>query len=371
MIRPLSDINDEFRAEIAETPLSARDARSPDGNDDVAGLVSSFGAEAEPKAEAKSPRKPPRHIIPIACAIVAIILIIIAATVLWNGFAPPAERDDPTGGVSGTQSDGDAEGTESADAEPEGQAGAEPDLGEGEYDSALDNLENELNEARKSQDADAGLSGTSDAGGALASGGVAALYTDLVAREYIEELVSVAELGALPSQENRRRLIEGIDARFSDGADGNSPVLPADEVINSDPEFTRLTEAANALINAVNAGRESGSRLSEVIDLRSKAYAIYPIRVLEKLLAIDCEDFGLYCAASERSAEEAYDSLIRSVKYRTEYLRELPYGSGAYYAELRRVGKTFAEIAEIDGADAERKRHAAWIADCLYELAAR
>jgi hypothetical protein len=386
MIRSLGDINDEFRAEISETPAPAQDLPPQGENDDVARLISSFefdateaaeaadATEAAPKPEAafETRRKPPRRVVLIVCAIAAIILVIAAAVLIGSGSA----QENPPDRESGMQDGGDAEGAADDGAESKEQGDAAGGLGEDEYNSALDNLENEINEMRESREDGADTEDAADAadaaaGEAPASDGVAALYRDLIAGEYIAEAVSVAESDALSSREDRRTLIARIDARFSDNADKETVPLPSDAEINSDVEFTKLTEAANALVDSVNAGRESGRRLPEVIDLRTKAYAIYPIKVLKKLLAIDCEDFGLYCAAAEGSAAESFDSFVNAVKYRTEYLRELRYGSGDYCAELRRIGRVFAEIAEIDGIDAARKRHAAFIAACLYELAAR
>jgi hypothetical protein len=363
MIRPLHDINDEFFAEAAETPPLPGDAQSPDENEDVAELVSSFAFPAE--AKAKTGRKPPRYIIPIVTAIVAIVLI-VAAAVFALRDSPPAQGAS-SNDTSGTEDAGNAK------SEEEGDAASGP--GEGEYNSALDNLENELNDMRDSGEGDTESSDAERADATSANdastGGSAALYEYLIAREYVEKAASAAARDALLSPETRRELIERIDARLSDGAGKNAVTLPADEEINSDTAFTSLTEKANALIDAVNAGRENGSRLPEVIDLRTKAHAIYPLRVLKKLLAIDYEDFGLYCASSGRPAEESFDAFLNSVKYRTAYLRELRRGSGAYGAEIRHIGRVYAEIAEIGGMDAERRRHAELIAACLYEMAAR
>ncbi|MDR1573398.1 MAG: hypothetical protein LBS24_03755 [Clostridiales Family XIII bacterium] len=385
MIRSLNEINDEFRVEVAETLFPAQAVQPQDRNGDVADLVSSFESEAKPKPEAGVERRRTllRRIIPIVCAIVAIILIIVATVLVLN---LPASARETSGNANGTQTqdEGGAGDAARADAGSAEQGGAAREPGEGEYDSALESLENEINDARESAEAganasdaaegDANASDTAEgdaSGEAFAYGGVAVLYRDLIAWEYIDEAVSITEPDALLSQENRRRLIERIDAHFSDRAGKDAPSLPTDEEINSDLEFTNLTEAANALVDAVNAGRESGGRLPEVIELRTKAYAIYPLGVLKSLLAIDFEDFGLYCVAADRSAAEALDSFISAVKYRTAYLYERPYGSDAYYAEIRRLGRIFAGIAEIGDADAAHKRHAELIAACLREMTAR
>jgi tetratricopeptide (TPR) repeat protein len=349
MIRPLSDINNEFRAEIADAPFSAQDVRPSVGNDDVADLVSTF--ETAPKT--KAGRKPPRYAIPIAIAIVAIILIVIAGVLALPNA--PAQED-----ASGTpnQAQDDAVPGDGADAESEGsgETADPPDPEATEYDSALESLENEINALRESEAADEG----SDLSGA------AALYGCVMGLARADELLGEMDAGALPP---RRTLIEWIDAHFADGTGGDSPALPPDAEINSDLTFTSLTEPANALIDAINAGALSADRLPEAIDLRRRAYAIYPVRVLKKLLAIDYEDLGLYYGAAGRPAAEVLDAFVRSIAYRVEYLRELPQGGEGRRVEIRRIAGTYAAIAEIGGLGAEHRRHAAWIADGLFELA--
>jgi hypothetical protein len=363
MIRPLSDINSEFRAELADAFPPARDIPATGGNEDVADLVSAL--RETPKTEIG--QSPPRYAIRIAIAIAAIILMIIAAVLLVKIFTPA------TGGDPANETQGGAD----AGAESDGPNAVTPGSEEGEYNSALENLENEINSMRESQEDD-GAADTSDASADTSAGAespsgaeasqaeLAALYRDLIAPEHLAEILPLVTEG---NDAARDRLTEQINARLLDGADKLAVSLPSDEEINSDTEFTNLTEPANALVDSINAGFTPGSRLPEVIDLRTKAFEIYPLRVLKKLLAIDYEDLGRYCAGAGRPAADAFDAFLNSVKYRTDYLRELSPESGVYYTEIRRIGRTFTNIAELGGADAGLRRHAELIAACLFEIA--
>ncbi|MDR2088093.1 MAG: hypothetical protein LBP73_01930 [Clostridiales Family XIII bacterium] len=345
MIRPLSEINEEFRAEITDAPPLAQE------NDDVAGLLPSFKEDGD----AKPVRSLPLYKIPIAIAIVAVILMIIAAFIAVKGM--PA-REDVSDGAGLPQAGTDASGAAS---ESEGDAAAQG-LGEGEYDSALESVENEINAARESQGTGEGEDvSDAEARSSLTKMELAALYLYILGPDRMEDADLSTEAEVEPSRKSR--LAERIDAYISERASEGAMSLPTDEEINSDLEFTDLTEPANALFDAINAGRADRSRLPEVIDLRERAYEIYPVRVLKKLLAGDYEKLGLYYAPTR--AMEAFDAFIYAIKYRMEYLSEFPPGSAVHRAERRLVANIFAEIAEIDGLDAAYKWHAELIAGCL------
>jgi hypothetical protein len=358
MIRPLRDINDEFRAELAAEAPPDRTLPPAGGKADAADPIATF--DAAPKRTVG--RRLPRHAIPILIAVVAIILIVFAGVFALRGT--PAQ-EDASDASNRTQEDG----APGADAEAgEGSAPA-PDEGAGEYDSALESLENEINSLRESGETgeDADLSGAVDAPSRT---DIAALYGCVVGAVEAEAVIRDATAAA-DGLLLRRDLIERIDAHLAADAGGKAVSLPSDTVINSDLSFTALTEPANALIDAVNAGFESADRLPEVIDLRRRAYEIYPLRVLKKLLAIDYEDWGLYCTLTGRSAADAFDAFIHAIEYRVAYLRDLPPESESRRAELRRIGGTYAALAEIDEPDAARARHAARLADCFYDMATR
>ncbi|MDR2355272.1 MAG: hypothetical protein LBE16_03655 [Clostridiales Family XIII bacterium] len=359
MIRPLAEINAEYRAEIAAASPPAQAVFAPGENDAAAGPISTFGAEA--KAVAPPGRKLSRYTIPIALAVVAIILIFVAVVLILGDALPEGEasegaRQTQEGGESGADVSG-------ADVETGEVPGAE------RYDSALESLENEIDSARESEtgtDADAH---GADIEAAPGRADVAALYALVVGAAQADAVIrDTAAVGDLP---HRRDLIERIDAYFLADADGDAVSLPSAAAINSDAAFTSLTEEANALINAVNAGLAPPDRLSEVIDLRKRAYGIYPVRVLKKLLAVDYTDLGMYYAADARRVDAALDALVRAIEYRVAYLRDLRSESGDRRAQLRRIGGAYAEIAAIVGSDDARKRHAAYIAECFYEMAAR
>jgi hypothetical protein len=373
MIRSLSDINREFRAEMADasSPLPdapqdaypSQDAQEADGNDDVTDLVSSLNKTAKEKRRPKLLR----YTILIAIVFVAVFLIIMAS-ILVNALMSPDVSSNPTGQMQDGLGDG-------VDSESDGRDPVAPGLEEDEYNSALENLENEVNSMRESQE-EGGGTDTSDVSSDAESRsetdasyvGFAALYKDLITPEHISEAIPLMTEG---NDSAREWLIERINARFLADADRNAPSLPSGEEINSDAEFTNLTVPANALVDSINAGLTAGSRLPEVIDLRTKALEIYPLRILKKLLATDYEDLGCYYAVVGHPAADAFDAFINSIEYRTDYLSELSPESGVYYAEIGRIGRTFTNIAEIGGADAGLRRHAGMIAACLFEMAAR
>jgi hypothetical protein len=111
--------------------------------------------------------------------------------------------------------------------------------------------------------------------------------------------------------------------------------------------------------------------LEEVIDLRRRAYELYPVGALTKLLAVDYENLGLYCIAAGRPASDSFDAFINAIRYSVDDLRALQPESSDWRAALRRVSDIYAEISEIGDLDADRKRHAAFIEDCLHTLATR
>jgi hypothetical protein len=344
----------------ASSPLqdaySSQDAQEAGGNDDVADLVSALKETPKTKID----QKLPRYAIPIGIAIAAIILVVIAVVLLVKTFTPA------TGGDSANEARGGAD----AGAESDDRNAVTPGPGEDEYNSALENLENEINSMRESQE-EGGESDTSDvsSGAESRSGtdtGLAALYKDLIAPDHITEAISRMTEG---NDSAREWLIGQINARFLADAGKSAISLPSAEEINSDAEFTSLTEPANALVDSINAGRTAASHLPEVIDLRTKAFEIYPLRILKKLLATDYEDLGRYYAGAERPAADAFDAFISSIRYRTDYLSELSPESGVYYVEMGRMGRTFTNIAEFGGVDAELRRHAELIAACLFEIA--
>jgi hypothetical protein len=363
MIRSLLDINEEFRAEVADAPSPAQGIPTSDGNGDVARLVLSF------KEDAKTPprRKLSQRAALIAITVVAIILILVAVFLAVK--LTPANEDIPSDGTDRTPAGGEI-GADASDADAGGKDVAATGVEEGAYNSALESVENEINALRDSGETDAGAE-TSDAGAkdSFSQSGLLALYGGVVGSDRIEDADTDRVVDASPQR--RQALIERINAYLSADAAAVAVSLPSDTEINSDTAFTSLTAPANALVNAINAGLAGSDRLPEVIDLRKNAYAIYPVRVLKKLLAIDYEDLGLYYIASGQPSEETFDAFLFAVKYRVEYLRDLHPGSGDRRAQMRRVGETYANIAQIDGTGEDHKRHAELIAACLYELAER
>jgi hypothetical protein len=392
MIRPLSDINEEFLSEIIGAQPLAPDISTPDANDDVGDLIASLetsagdfaaspyaepapyaepdsganddagdiaasiGEESRSKTGAPGGLKLSKELVSIVGIIIGIILIIVAALML-------VESSSGLHGDDANSADQGASDNANADA---GSGGETAGPGAGEYDAALDNLENELNDVRESQEegetADLSLVESES----LAETNIASLYLYILGDERMES--ADADTASEITAARKEHLTERIDAYISDEAKREAASLPSDEEINSDSEFTSLTVPANALINAVNAGREDRAALPEVIDLREKAYGIYPLRVLKKLLAADYEDLGLYYAPAH--ASESLDAFIYSIKYRMAYLSELHPESGAHRTEIGRVGRTFTEISEIRDLDAARKWHAKLIASCLFDLSA-
>jgi hypothetical protein len=354
MIKSLSDINSEFRDELPDASLLAPDMPASGSNDDVKGLAASL--KAVPAVSGLS-RKLPRNALPIAAVIIGAILIIIALVMILNLSTP---LEDDAGNVSQTQDGADA----GVNADTDGEDAAQGD----EYNSALDNLENEINSMRDSQE-EGGSADLSDADVEAAVVGeieIASLYLYILGLGLMEDADINTESDMRSLRKNH--LAERINIHISDDlVNSDATALPADEEINSDLEFTNLTEPANTLIDAINAGRESRSFLPDVIDLREKAYSIYPLRVLKKLLAADYEELGSYYSSNKEP--EAFEMYILSVKYRMEYLGELRSDSGARRTELRRVGRTFAEITEIGDLDAAIKWHAELISSCLFEMA--
>jgi hypothetical protein len=344
MLKSLSDINSEFRDELT-------DASPPVVNADVTGLAASLTAIS---GAAGLSRKLPRNALPIAGIIIGAILIIIAIVMILSLSTPP---EDVADSVNQTQGDAAAADT----------GGENAATSEGEYNSALENLENEINSMRELQ-GEGGNADLSDADieAALAEMEIASLYLYILGLGLMED----ADMNTESDMRSLRKdhLAERIYVHITENSESSSVItLPANEEINSDLEFTNLTEPANALIDAINSGRESRSSLPDVIDLREKAYSIYPLRILKKLLAADYEELGLYY--SSINVPEAFDVFIRSVKYRMEYVGELRSDSNARRIELRRAGRTFSEIAEIGDLDAASKWHAELIAACLFEMA--
>jgi hypothetical protein len=287
-------------------------------------LVSSLRVETV--TAAGTGRKQPRNALPIAGAVVGAVLIITVAGMFIGDFSAP--HGDAPDGVGRARDSGadvrEGTGLSAEDAETE----TETDTGEAE---------------------------------------IALLYLYILGDGFIKGADAKTEPEISPSRKSS--LAGRIDAYMSEEA-GKAPAsLPTDSEINSDLDFTNLTEPANALIDRINAGREDKGLLSEVVGLREKAYSIYPLRVLKKLLATDYGELGAYYAPAHK--EEALDAFICSIKYRMAYLGELRGGSAARSAEIRRVGGTFAEIAEIGGLDAGSKWHAELIASCLSDMAAR
>jgi hypothetical protein len=332
---------------------------APDADDTAAPfedeLISRYGSRSKEKTLGGP--KLSREFISIAGIIIGIILIIIAAIILIESSS----------GLYGDAAN-DADMTNervSADAvsEPDGEI-AEP--GEGEYNSALDNLENELNTVRESQQEGGEEDLSVVESDSLTETNIAPLYLCILGDEFIES-ADTNTASEIPAS-RKDHLTERIYAYILYEANREKTALPSDEEINSDLEFTNLTEPANALINAVNAGREDKALLLEVISLREEAYGIYPLGVLKKLLAADYEDLGLYYAPVY--ASESFDAFIYSIKYRMAYLSELNPESGARRTEIGRVGRTFTEISGIGDLDDARKWHAKLIASCLFDMSA-
>jgi hypothetical protein len=394
MIRSLSDINEEFLSEIIGAQSLAPDISAPleigdtasYANDDVEDLIASLetgplpGADdiAPPLDEESKPEymsgsrsntsapsgpKLSREFVSIAGIIIGIILIIIAAVMLVESSS--GLRGDAANGADQTGSS-DASADAGPGDETAGPPGENAEPGAGEYNAALDNLENELYAARESQgeDEEADLSLVESE--SLAEMNIASLYLHILGDEHMES-ADINTASEIPP-ERKYHLTERIGAHISDEASREAASLPSNEEINSDLEFTSLTEPANALINAVNAGREDKAAMLEVIGLREKAYGIYPLSVLKKLLAADYEDLGLYYAPAH--ASESFDAFMYSIKYRMAYLSELHPESKAHRTEIGRVGRTFAEISEIGDLDAARKWHAKLIASCLFDISA-
>jgi hypothetical protein len=438
MIRSLNEINEEFLSDIISAPPPASDMRTPDpsdeagdlatfpdaesvfaanndagdddtGNDDTGdnyvsdleasleadGLAALFDEAAAripngdvddligdpdgaPNGKPAGGRKLSGRTFSIAGIIIGIILIIVAIVMLVEGSS--ALNGDASGG---------GEQTQVGDADPDAESGdgiTASGVGEGEYDSALDNLENEINSARESQTesgaatpseasggTDAAVTDTAvtDAAGTDASEiEIASLYLYMLGLKLMEDAdVSNVNTGSDISPARKTHLIERIDAYISEESDGDAISLPTDEEINSDSAFTGLTAPANALVNEINAGRESRKMLPDVIDLRERAYSIYPLRILKKLLAGDYEELGSYYAPAY--ASEAFDAFIYSIKYRMEYLSDLRLGSDAHSTEMQRVGRTFTRISEIGGLNDASKWNAELIASCFFEISAR
>ncbi|MDR2132593.1 MAG: hypothetical protein LBP30_04520 [Clostridiales Family XIII bacterium] len=360
MIRPLSDINEEFFAETVDAGLPAQDVSPHVEGDDAADLMSSFEEESETKPH----RSPLRYAIPVILALAAILLLVMAIMLgMRDGDA--SDRKDVSADAVSPPSGADVSEDAGESGETAAGAGGDSDSG---ANADSDSDANADSDSDASADSDEGTDAPSaDLSASLAEVEIAALYLYILGPGLAED----ADLSADPAAEPSRtsRLADRIDAHISEMAGKGAATLPPNDEINSDLEFTRLTEPANALVNAINAGREAKSRLPEVIDLRERAYAMYPVRVLKKLLAVDYEDFGSHCAPD--NASEAFDAFVYAIKYRMEYLSELPYAGGAQRRELGRVAGTYAKIAEIEGLDAAIKRHAAFIADCLYGPAAR
>jgi hypothetical protein len=365
MIRPLREINEEFFAEIADAASPPQDVPPSVDEDDAEDLPLPFEGEAEEKPK----RSLPRHALPIAIAVVAIILLIIAAILNLKG-APSSgaeAREGVSGGAGSPPSGADVSGGagesgEAAESGGNAEAGVEaapvPELDEGAYDSARESVEAEIDAAREAgEGADAAAN---ESVASLAEIEIAALYLYILGPGRVEDADLNAEPDADPSRASH--LADRISARISEMASADAAPLPPDDAINSDSEFTSLTKRANALINAINAGREAKSRLPEVIDFRERAYAIYPVRVLKKLLASDYGYLGSHYAPD--NASEAFDAFVYAIKYRMEYLNELPYAGDAQREELGRVAGIYAKMAEIEGLDAALKRHAAFISDC-------
>jgi hypothetical protein len=389
MIRSLSDINKEFLSEIIGSHTLEPDISPPDANSDVGDLIASLEAEKAPapvadsgtggfapaqtlgaddfatSADAESgPAYIPdsisktkglgglklsKQFVSIAGIIIGIILIIVAAVMLLESssglYGDAANDADQTrNGRIGADADADVELPGEDVVSNAGEDEIDSENGRGEIDNA------DLSDAAAKD--------------APAETKVASLYLYVLGDERLEDADMNTSSEILPSRKNH--LAERIEAYISEETKRKSLSLPSDEEINSDAEFISLTVPANEMVDAVNAGCEDKTRLLEVIDLREKAYGIYPLSVLKKLLAVDYEDLGLYYAQNYSS--ESLDAFIYSVKYRMEYLSDLHPESGARRAEIERVGKTFTEISKIEDLDAERKWHAKLIASCLFDI---
>jgi hypothetical protein len=349
-IKSLTGIGEEFYAELTSVAAPAQDAQPADGPGDAEVSVSPSEADAKALPGRKGPRPRLRQIVSIAIAIIAIILIIVAVNLVVKGM--PARGDISSDGENGIKT-GDESGG-SAAALPEGDeagggAAALPGSQEADADDILPDTGAYLSSPRID---------------------VAALYVHIVGFDRIEDAdMDESAADALP--ERKRSLIERIETHFSDGAYNDAPPLSSETEIDADPAFKRLTEQADALADAIGTGLAARDRLHEVIDLRREAHELYPEHALTMRLAIDYEDLGVYCIEAGQPEGEAVDAFINEIRYRVEYMNGLPAESEDRRAEIRSIADTYIAIAQISLPDTDRKWHAAFIADCLYALAAR
>ena len=144
---------------------------------------------------------------------------------------------------------------------------------------------------------------------------------------------------------------------------------PVDEEINSNVEFTNYTEEANRLSALLAKMGMDEPTLLEIIELRTKAYEIIQTKSLRKLLANNWERLGLHYYKVDKLAEDTYNALLKSIEYRTEYLRMLNHDDVEFFWEIYRIGRAFSTISLINGLDNNYKLHASLIACCILELA--
>jgi|LSQX01.1.fsa_nt_gb hypothetical protein len=194
------------------------------------------------------------------------------------------------------------------------------------------------------------------------------LYSNVIERGQPYRADNFSELQLL-SMENKELIKDSINTCFQKKCGTGSQ--PTNEEINSNTEFTNYTEEANRLTELLEEIGMDEPTLLEIIKLRTKAYDIMRIKDLRKLLANDWERLGLYYYKVNKSAEDAYNSLLKSIEYRTEYLRMLNHEDVDFYWEIYRIGRAFSTISLISRLDNNYKLHASLIACCILELSSR
>lgn len=192
------------------------------------------------------------------------------------------------------------------------------------------------------------------------------LYSDVIERGQLNQADYLSEVQLL-ARENKEFVKDKINTCFQKKCGTGSQ--PTNEEINCNVEFTNYTEEANRLSELLGEMGIDESTLLEIIELRTKAYEIMQIKNLRKLLANNWEWLGLHYYKVNKSAEDTYNALLKSIEYRTEYLRMLNYDDADFYWEIYRIGRAFSTISLINGLDNNYKLHASLIACCILELA--
>ncbi|GAB1475503.1 hypothetical protein MASR2M70_03350 [Bacillota bacterium] len=192
------------------------------------------------------------------------------------------------------------------------------------------------------------------------------LYSYIIEEDQIghQDSLSVMQLLSRENKEPIKNMINTcLQKKYGTG------YQPTNEIVNANVEFTNYTREANRLSEALAEMGMDESALLDIIELRTKAYEIIQTKSLRKLLANNWERLGLYYYKVNKPAEDTYGAILKSIEYRTEYLRMLNYDDTELYWEVYRIGRAFSTVSLVSGLDNNYKLHASLIACCILELA--